>query len=80
MNGCNDSSSCIANALASHFSKVYMCKASSDKDGIKLLLDSYLGEELNALDVVKLINVEVVDKSFETGQSYGGPDHLSAGI
>jgi hypothetical protein len=80
--GCNDSSS-VANAFASHFSKVYMWNASSDNDDIKLLLDGYSGKELNASDFVKLINVEEIDnlrnwqlKKFKTGQSYSGPDHL----
>jgi hypothetical protein len=43
INGCNDSSS-VANAFASHFSKVYLCNASSDKDDITLLLDGYSGK------------------------------------
>jgi hypothetical protein len=72
INGCNDSSS-VANAFASHFSNFYMCNASASKDDIKLLLDGYSGKELNALDLVKLINVEVVVDtvytSSKTGQS-----------
>jgi hypothetical protein len=70
INGCNDSSS-IASALASHFSKFRICKASSNKDDIKLLLRGCSGKELSAFDTVKLINVEAVDNStlFQTGQS-----------
>jgi hypothetical protein len=55
INGCNDKSF-VANAFASRFSTAY-----SDKDDIKLLLDDYSDIELNAFDLVKLINVEVVD-------------------
>lgn len=81
INGSNDSSS-VANAFASHFSKVYMCNASAsetDKDEIKLFLDSYSGKELNALDLFKSINVEVVDnciRRLKRGKA-SGPDHLS---
>jgi hypothetical protein len=55
INGCNDKSS-VANEFAPRFSRAY-----SDKDDIKLLLDDYSGKELNALDLVKLINVEIVN-------------------
>jgi hypothetical protein len=66
--------------MCPHFSKVYMCNASSDKDDIKLLLDGYSGKELNALDLVTLINVEVVEnclRCLKLGKA-NDPDHLSA--
>jgi hypothetical protein len=78
INGCNNSSS-VANAFASHFSKVSMCSASSDIDDIKLFLDGYSGKEPNASDLVKLINVEVVNNCLcriKLGKA-SGPDHLS---
>jgi hypothetical protein len=53
--------------------------SSSDKDDIKLL-DGYSGKELNALDLVKMINVEVVDnclRRLKLGKA-SGLDRLSA--
>jgi hypothetical protein len=84
INGSNDSSS-VANAFASHFSKVYrpIRNASSDTDDIKLLLDGYSGKELNDLAVVKLINVEVVDNclcrlKLSKASAWSGPSFCAA--
>jgi hypothetical protein len=57
-----------------------MCNSSAGKYEIKLLFDSYASNKLNALDLVKLINVEVVDncvRRLKLGRAKG-PDHLFA--
>ena len=42
------------------------------------MLDDYSGKDINALDLVKLVNVEIVDNCLRRLSLGSGPDHLSA--